>query len=322
MEVSELITTPDKGDDLFLTAPQDGKNALWRYLILSVAPFLVSNFIGGIPLIVLLVGKSVSGELVTSGGMPDFSAMGINLNLGFALTVFPFVLAFLTFYLLIRPVNERSFRTVINGGRKIRWSRIFFSAAVWTIISGLYLYFSIKENPANFIFRNSSGSLLTLAVLAILLIPFQAGFEEVLFRGYLNQGFALWSQNRWVPIIATSVIFGLMHSVNPEVKEFGFLTMMPQYIFFGIVFSVLTMMDNGIELAIGAHTANNVFIAVFLTQKDAAFQTCAMYEQINIFPWKDFAGLVLMSLVFLAIMALVYRWRSVKKLYSRISYIP
>ncbi|MCU0365903.1 MAG: hypothetical protein MUC30_01665, partial [Bacteroidales bacterium] len=49
-----------------------------------------------------------------------------------------------------------------------------------------------------------------------------------------------------------------------------------------------------------------------------ALQTPAMYEQINIYPWQDFAGLVLMSLLFIALMAVVYRWKDVKKLYSTI----
>jgi uncharacterized protein len=40
------------------------------------------------------------------------------------------------------------------------------------------------------------------------------------------------------------------------------MTMMPQYVFFGIVFAVLTMIDDGIEIAIGAHAANNIFLSV------------------------------------------------------------
>jgi len=44
------------------------------------------------------------------------------------------------------------------------------------------------------------------------------------------QDFAALVKNRWFPIIMTSILFGLMHAFNPEVKEFGFLTMMPQYV--------------------------------------------------------------------------------------------
>ncbi|MCU0376979.1 MAG: CPBP family intramembrane metalloprotease [Bacteroidales bacterium] len=305
-------------DSAFLAAPFLGKNAFWRYFMGTVTPFLVSNIIGAIPLIVVMIAYSGAGDLPTKGGMPDFAAMGIDLNLGFVLTVFPFVLAFFSFIMIIRPLNQRSFGTVINGGRSIRWGRIFISALVWMAISAMWLVWSLRSDPGNFILNNTSESLIILALLAMVMIPFQAGFEELLFRGYLIQGFAVLSRNRWIPVISTSILFGLMHALNPEVKEYGFLTMIPQYIFFGLVFAVLTMMDDGTELAIGAHTANNMFLSVFVTHKDSALQTPAMYEQIDIYPWQDFAGLVLMSLLFIALMAIVYRWKDIRKLYNRI----
>jgi hypothetical protein len=251
--------------------------------------------------------------------MPDFEAMGINLNFGFFLTVFPFVLAFFTLALLIKPLNERSFGTVINGGKKIRWGRIFFSATVWTAVAALWLFYSMRTDPGSYVLNNTSTSLITLAILALTMIPLQAGFEEILFRGYLIQGFAFFSHNRWLPIVVTSVLFGLMHGINPEVKEYGFFIMMPQYIFFGLVFAVLTMMDDGIELAIGAHAANNAFLSVFITNKDSALQTPSIYEQLEYDPIMEFGGLVAMSLLFIAILAIVYKWKDIRKLYGRIN---
>jgi len=109
-----------------------------------------------------------------------------------------------------------------------------------------------------------------------------------------------------------------MHGLNPEVIQYGFLTMMPQYIFFGIVFAVLTMFDDGIELAIGAHAANNIFLSVLVTHEDMALQTPALYEQVQIYPWKDFGGLVVQSLIFITIIALVFKWKDIRKLYARI----
>jgi hypothetical protein len=259
------------------------------------------------------------GIMPAKGGMPDFEAMGINLNFGFFLTVFPFVLAFFTLALLIKPLNERSFGTVINGGKKIRWGRIFFSATVWTAVAALWLFYSMRTDPDSYVLNNTSTSLITLAILALTMIPLQAGFEEILFRGYLIQGFAFFSHNRWLPIVVTSVLFGLMHGINPEVKEYGFFIMMPQYIFFGLVFAVLTMMDDGIELAIGAHAANNAFLSVFITNKDSALQTPSIYEQLEYDPIMEFGGLVAMSLLFIAILAIVYKWKDIRKLYGRIN---
>ena len=321
METSEFTDAPViTGETPFLTAPFRGKNAFWRYFLGGVVPFIVSNIIGAIPLAVVMISYTLDGSsLPQKGGMPDFELMGIDLNIGFALTLFPFILAFFTIVWLIRPLHNRSFGTVINGGRKVRWGRMIFSAFVWIAMSAAWLFYSVRTDPGNFSLNNTTSTLLILAALSVLLIPFQAAFEEILFRGYLMQGFAVLARNRWVPLVTTSVLFGLMHALNPEVKEYGFMTMIPQYVFFGLVFAVLTLLDDGIELAIGAHAANNAFISVFVTHKDAALQTPAMYEQIEIYPWQDFAGLVAMSVVFVIIMTVVYRWKDIRRLYAKIT---
>ncbi len=317
-DINDVNSLQVQEESAFITAPFKGKNSFWRYFTGSVTPFIVSNLIGAIPLAVIMIAYAGDGVMPQRGGMPDFEAMGINLNLGFVLTVFPFILAFFTLLLLIKPLNGRRPGTVINGGIRIRWGRIFVSAIVWTVLGALGLLYSLRAHPDNFVLNNTSNSLIILAILALVTIPFQAGFEELIFRGYLMQGFAVASRNRWLPIVVTSVLFGLMHGLNPEVKEYGFLTMIPQYIFFGLVFALLTMMDDGIELAIGAHTANNVFLSIFITNKDLALQTPSMYEQIEIHPWMDFRDLVIMSLIFITVMAVIYKWTDVRKLFAKI----
>lgn len=320
MEIDETTVAPAvRGETPFMTAPFSGKNAFWRYFVGAVAPLLVSNIIGAIPLGIVIISHTLDGSpLPQQGGMPDFERMGIDLNLGLALMLFPFILSFFTMVWVIKPLHNRSFGTVVNGGRKVRWGKMMFSAFVWLAISVIWLLYSVRSDPGNFTLNNTTESLLILAALSLFLIPFQAAFEEILFRGYLMQGFAVLARNRWVPIVMTSVLFGLMHSLNPEVQKYGFLTMIPQYVFFGLVFAVLTMLDDGIELAIGAHAANNVFLSIFLTHKDSALQTPALYEQMEIFPWKEFTGLVIMSVVFVAIMAIVYKWKDLRRLYARI----
>ena len=89
-----------------------------------------------------------------------------------------------------------NFRTVLNGDRRVRWGRMMIAALVWIMISAFWLYYSVKSDPGNFNLNNTSSSLLILAVLSLLLIPFQAAFEEILFRGYLMQGFAVLARNR------------------------------------------------------------------------------------------------------------------------------
>ncbi|MBS0011764.1 MAG: CPBP family intramembrane metalloprotease, partial [Bacteroidales bacterium] len=147
-----------------------------------------------------------------------------------------------------------------------------------------------------------------LIIIAILLIPLQTTFEELLFRGYLMQGAGAWFKNKWLPLLITSLLFGLMHSFNPEIREFGFWVMIPQYITFGLVFGFVTIVDNGIEIAMGAHAANNIFLSIFITQKSSALQTPALYEQQEVYPWSDFLSLIIVSVLFIAITGILNKW--------------
>ena len=286
-----------------------------------VVILIVSNTIGAIPLLIALVIKSVSNPAVFSqiaANPNDFSVIGLNPNAGFIMMLFPFIAGLIAFVLLVKPLNNRTLRMTINGTGRIRWNRFFISGTVWLILSALYLLFYLKLDPANFTLNNKTASLIILSIVSVLFIPFQAAFEEVLFRGYLMQGFAALIKNRWFPLIMTSVLFGLMHAFNPEVKEFGFLTMMPQYIVFGLIFGIITILDDGIEAAMGAHTANNIFLCIMVTNQSSALQTHALFEQYNIHPWTELAALLFTGIVFILILKMIFRWENMALLFDKI----
>ena len=49
------------------------------------------------------------------------------------------------------------------------------------------------------------------------------------------------------------------------------------YIGTGLLFGIVTLMDEGTEIALGLHAANNIVAALFITSSWAAFQTDALY---------------------------------------------
>jgi membrane protease YdiL (CAAX protease family) len=298
-----------------------GQNSFWRYVVMVASVFIVSNTIGALPIIIAMTIKSASdpGLIAQIAANPtDFSVLGLSTNTGFLLMMFPFIAGLAAFVLLIKPLNNRSLKMTINGTEKIRWDRFFISALVWLVLSALYLFFYLKLDPSNFKLNNQTISLLALSLLSVAFIPFQAAFEEVLFRGYLMQGFAVLLRNRWFPILMTSILFGLMHSLNPEVKAFGFLTMIPQYIVFGLIFGIVTVLDDGIEATMGAHTANNVFLCIMVTSRSSALQTPALYEQSSIHPWTEFGALVLTGIVFIIILKIIFKWENMGILFGKI----
>jgi hypothetical protein len=298
-----------------------GKNSFWRYIVMFAVVLIVSNTIGAIPLLIATLIKSFSNPAVftqLAANPNDFSVIGLNPNVGFVMMLFPFIAGLIAFILLVKPLNNRTLKMTINGTGKVRWNRFFISGGVWLILSAFYLFFYLKLDPANFTLNNKTASLIILSIVSVLFIPFQAAFEEVLFRGYLMQGFAALVKNRWFPIVMTSILFGLMHAFNPEVKEFGFFTMIPQYVVFGMIFGIITILDDGIESAMGAHTANNIFLCIMVTNRSSALQTQALYEQINIHPWTEFAALVVTGIVFIMILKLIFKWERFSLLFRKI----
>ena len=287
-----------------------GKNAFWRYFVMVAALFAAANTIGGIPLIIVLGIRSAADPRVITQlakDPNDLSILGLDPNLYLVTMLFPFLIGLITFILLIKPLNERSLKSAINGSGSFRWNRFFVSGLVWIIISALYLVVSLKADPENFTLNNWSLSLIPLIIISLLLIPFQAAFEEILFRGYLMQGFTVLVRNRLFPLVMTSVLFALMHVLNPEVKEFGFLTMMPQYLLFGLIFGIITILDDGVEAAMGAHAANNIFLCIMITNESSALQTPALYKQLEVNPWTDFASMLIMGILVIFILKLIFR---------------
>ena len=89
------------------------------------------------------------------------------------------------------------------------------------------------------------------------------------------QGLGILFKNRWMPLLLTSVGFGLLHGLNPEVDKLGPI-MMVFYIGTGLVLGIMTLMDDGLELALGFHAANNMFAALMVTSDWSALQTDAL----------------------------------------------
>lgn len=282
-----------------------------------VALITASNTIGALPLLVVYTIKVTAdpGLIPDIAGDPDnFELLGIDPNIGLLIMLFPFMIGLLTFILLVKPLNGRTLKMTINGTGTFRYGRFFVSGLVWLILSALYLFIYLKADPGNFHFQNGSGTLVTLIIISILFVPFQAAFEEVLFRGYLMQGFAVLFRNRWLPLLITSVFFGLMHAFNPEVEEFGFFTMMPQYMIFGLIFGIITLLDDGIEAAMGAHAANNIFLCIMVTHTSSALQTPAVYEQIKVYPWIEFFALLFTGMVFIMVLKALFGWKGYSSL--------
>lgn len=292
----------------FLERALRGPNEWWKYLLLPIIAFAIANTIGAIPLVIAIVIGMAKGGEINPDNMADLSGLGFDGNTSLFLMMFPFIIGIIGFILILKPLHQRGVKEVINGTQNIRWNRFFYSAAVWAIISGLMLFLDYSMNPEHYELNLNWSLFLPLIVISLLIIPFQTSFEELIFRGYLAQGIARWTRNRWLVVLLPAIVFGLLHMFNPEVKEYGFWLAMPQYIIMGLMFGLMAVLDDGIETSMGAHAANNIFIAIFVTAKASALQTPALFVNNHVDPKKDLIMMTLAAVVIIAILAKKYKW--------------
>ncbi|MCP2835039.1 hypothetical protein NK896_24235, partial [Salmonella enterica subsp. enterica serovar Typhimurium] len=80
---------------------------------------------------------------------------------------------------------------LVTGFERFRWKRYFFSFAVWGSLLVALTALSYFIAPDELELRFDAGRFAVLLLVAVLLIPIQTATEEILFRGYLMQGFSI-----------------------------------------------------------------------------------------------------------------------------------
>ncbi len=284
------------------------RNKWYWYLLVLFVCFIAANTVGSVPIVLLMIYAIKNGTDLSVLTTLNFGAVGIDKNLIFAAMLFAFVTMLIAAVFFIKLIHGRSWKQVINGTNRVRWSRFFFGFFIWGVISLILFGISYYMNPDVVQLRFQPLHFFILLIIALIFIPLQSTAEEFLFRGYITQGIASWTKSRWWALIIPSVLFGLLHSANPEVVEYGFGIMMIQYIFMGLMLGLMTILDDGIELAMGVHTVNNLLGSVFVTYKASALQTYALFEITEVNPREELIPFIISGGVLLAVFAVKYKW--------------
>lgn len=298
-----------------------GHNTFVRYLGGVLIVIFASQVIGAIPLAVAMAVKIYSGGGELNLENPtDLSGLGINQNLNLVLLLIPFIVGLFGIWLAVKLLNGRTLKQTITGRSEFAWKRFYSAAGIWLVLLILMGIINYALDPDNFEWNFQADKFFVLVLIALFLLPLQTTFEEVFFRGYLMQGILVGFRNRGVALISTTLIFGLLHLFNPEIKEFGVALALPQYLILGLILGIATLMDDGLELALGVHAMNNVFLAIFITFDASALQTPALFSIKEIDPLVDLIELFIGSLLFIFWASRRYKWSNWKeKLMGRVS---
>ena len=242
---------------------------LWRWIVGTIV--IVATWqVGGLGLMIgfaSFLGVPIE-DLETFPGVDPWKAGFITL------------ISFLPLFLIVPPLYRLLLRIpikrLITERERISLARIwhgFLAMSAMVIpLSAIDLLINQEQYRYTFEWRLFWPYLLV----ALTILPIQTTAEEFLFRGWLLR----WNNNgRW-PIWAVAILnaslFALPHMANPEIKG-EYLIAFIYFASVGGMLTIATLRDRSLELAIGAHFANNFFAGVLVSYQDAALPSAAVF---------------------------------------------
>jgi len=262
---------------LFLSASDNGKRtAFWTYLVGSLFIIAFAS-IGQLPF-TFLVKREMQGSQLLKTQQELMHVLPANWT--FFLVMLSFAVAFFGSILVLRKWHQRSFLSVLTSRKHFDFSRFFYAFGLYgTFLVGMtFLQYHLE--PSLFVFNFDPVAFGVLLVLAVLFIPLQAAVEELVFRGYLMQGFYTLSKKPLFALVMTSLIFGCLHLTNPEFSRYG-LVLLTTYVGTGFFLGLLSLCDQGTELAVGFHTVNNFIGCVLVSSDWSALPTPALLKDVS-----------------------------------------
>ncbi|MFM8241751.1 MAG: lysostaphin resistance A-like protein [Crocinitomicaceae bacterium] len=278
---------------------------------LIIFGYVASQFIG----LLSLVPFFSQEEMSNLSTQVDYQNL-LGKNGFFVFILFPFVVVFALIILAVRYIHKRSIQSIFTNRAAFDWKRVFFSFCVMTLFLLVTLLIRLASNDGlQLIF--DWKKFVPIAFFVMALIPIQIAAEELLFRSYLMQGLKLRLGHNGLAALISGIMFGLIHLGNPEIAVIGFHLVF-YYIMAGIFLSLVVLFDDGIELTLGYHAANNIFAALVITSDWQAFQTDAIFLDTSI-PGNGydaiFSSLVLYVVLFF-IFAKKFNWSQWKEIWK------
>src|SRR5262245_23764127 len=198
----------------------------------------------------------------------------------------------------MRWLHHRRFLTLVAPDARIDWGRIARGARVWAALGVVTVAAEHWLYPDRYYLSFDAQRFFPFAALVLVLTPIQCAAEELVFRGYVMQGLSLFVRSPLAIAVASSVIFTIPHLLNPEVERHGLLLMGAVYFTIGMVLATVALRDGRLELAIGLHAANNLFLALVANYEGSALMTESLFTARELDPRFSLITLVLAAFAF------------------------
>ncbi|AEP89049.1 CPBP family intramembrane metalloprotease [Bacillus spizizenii] len=247
--------------------PIEGNNTLWRYFfafLVMVGLYVFGNIAY---LFAILFTVIVNPDITFDLDEAVLSDPLVDLYLSHVIYLF----AIPGVWLAVRFILKRPFRTVITPNAKINWRRIFFGFIAYFLLMIAVQLIDFAIHPDSYSMQDVDASrFIWLLAAALILVPFQTSAEELFFRGFLLQAFGRLTKNPLILTLIVGGLFGVLHFANPEMNN-GAVWAGIEYLTFGFVWTYYTIKTGSIEISLGAHAANNMFLCMFITEKNSVY---------------------------------------------------
>jgi membrane protease YdiL (CAAX protease family) len=266
----------------YLDLSLQGRNEWWRYLLGAVTIAFFWMVLGYAPY--ALLGRA-------GLAVPPFDFIAVNLSIFMMLAGLA---------VAVKLIHRRPLLSLVNSGTSIDWARAARAAVAWAVLMAAVVAVEHALYPGRYYLSFNPDRFFVYFGLVLLLTPLQCLAEELVFRGYALQGLGLLTRRPLVIAAVSSLIFTAPHLLNPEVHEHGAAIMAANYFAIGMLLATVTLRDGRLEIAIGVHAVNNVFLALLANYEGSALATESIFTARELDP--------VFSLVTLVIGAAVFHW--------------
>lgn len=301
----------------YLELAKLGKNHWWRYLLGILIIGVMWQVLGGVPMFILVLSIMTDDDPNTNFVQETMRFEGVNPLISYLAISFTFISMFIGLFLVVRFLHRRYFNTLINASLRLNWPRFFQGFGVYLVLMVVLSVVGYVFDPASVQFNLDLSALLIFLPFALVLTPLQACAEELVFRGYLMQGLGLLMKNKAVVAIISGILFMLPHLANPEIK-INPVFMPLTYFTMGLALALITLRDNGLELAMGAHSANNLYAFMVMNYEKSAVESPSIFSTTAPDPLMSLVGFIITGLLFYFIIYRVFGERKDQSVELRI----
>jgi len=264
----------------YLDLARQGRNAWWRYAlgVSTIAFFWL--VLGYVPYL-LLVGAGL--------GDPLLEYLSVNFSIFMMLA---------GLVLTVKLIHRRPLLSLVTPGARLDGRRVWHGALVWTVIAAVIVVIEHLLFPDRYYLSFDPGRFFVSLAVVLVLTPIQTTAEELVFRGYAMQGLGLLTRRPALIAVASSLVFTAPHLLNPEVHQHGVLIMAANYFVIGMLLATSALRDGRLELAIGLHAVNNVFLALIANYEGSALTTESIFTARELDPVYSLVTMIMGTLVF------------------------